>query len=84
MRQPAEHDQSRGGFTAIFDDLIPDVKQISCGFFDFVRAEFDLDAAPAAILQFYHSVDLIARIVLVMIERCAKGFRIDFQIALTQ
>ena len=75
--QAAKDDQSRRNLSAVFDNLIPDAGQVLCRFLNLVCAELDLNAAPAAIRQLNHGVDLVACIVLVMIELRAEGFCLD-------
>ena len=82
--QAAKDDQRRRKLSAVFDNLIPDAGQVLCRFLNLVCTELDLDAAPGSVRQLNHGIDLVARIVLVMIELRAEGFRVDLQITLSQ
>ena len=56
--------------------------QILRCFLDLVSTEFDFNAAPTAVRKFDNGVDLVASIILIMIEHRIEGFRVDLQITL--
>lgn len=54
-----------------------------CGI-DLICTQLDFKSTPLSVRQFDDGIDFPAQVILIVVQRTAEGFRIDFQVALAQ